>query len=288
MFLHVDWSFRAPVRPGDEITAEAEVIEVRDDKPISTLRTTITNQDGTVVLEDGARLPGPSVRGHLTGAQRGRTEAPVDTSLTMPGEHGCVGEVHLVLGVDADRRSARPVLKDADRRGDDLVGHRASCDGDVGVGQRGAVELGGRDRRIVPYERFGVGAVALKDGSSTLTGRPRIIDRSSACAPTKSQACAARCASIGAMIAAAASAPPGMIPTAGGSHAMTGPAAPGCRLASSSAMTAPGAHADNDRCSPAELTNECRSVVGVLAPHLHPGRRRPGASSPRRSYVTTE
>jgi acyl dehydratase len=55
VFLHVDWSFRAPVRPGDEITAEAEVLEVRDDKPIATLRTTITNQDGVVVL-DGTAL----------------------------------------------------------------------------------------------------------------------------------------------------------------------------------------------------------------------------------------
>jgi acyl dehydratase len=55
VFLHVDWSFRAPVRPGDEITAEAEVLEVRDDKPIYTLRTTITNQDGSVVL-DGTAL----------------------------------------------------------------------------------------------------------------------------------------------------------------------------------------------------------------------------------------
>jgi acyl dehydratase len=55
VFLHVDWSFRAPVRPGDEITAEAEVIDVRDDKPICTLRTTITRQDGTVVL-DGTAL----------------------------------------------------------------------------------------------------------------------------------------------------------------------------------------------------------------------------------------
>jgi acyl dehydratase len=54
VFLHVDWSFRAPVRPGDEITAEAEVLSVRDDKPISSLRTTITNQDGTVVLEGTA------------------------------------------------------------------------------------------------------------------------------------------------------------------------------------------------------------------------------------------
>ena len=55
VFLHVDWSFRAPVAPGDEITAEAEVLEVRDDKPISKLRTTITNQDGAVVL-DGTAL----------------------------------------------------------------------------------------------------------------------------------------------------------------------------------------------------------------------------------------
>jgi acyl dehydratase len=54
VFLHVDWSFRAPVRPGDTITAEVEVLEVREDKPISTLRTTISNQDGVVVLEGTA------------------------------------------------------------------------------------------------------------------------------------------------------------------------------------------------------------------------------------------
>jgi acyl dehydratase len=54
VFLHVDWSFRAPVKPGDEITAEVEVTEVREDKPMTTLRTTITNQDGTVVLDGSA------------------------------------------------------------------------------------------------------------------------------------------------------------------------------------------------------------------------------------------
>jgi|SRR6478736_340207 acyl dehydratase len=54
VFLHVDWSFRAPVRPGDEITAEVEVTEVRADKPIAKLRTTITNQEGTVVLDGEA------------------------------------------------------------------------------------------------------------------------------------------------------------------------------------------------------------------------------------------
>jgi acyl dehydratase len=55
VFLHVDWSFKAPVRPGDEITAEVEVLEAREDKPLTRLRTTISNQDGTVVL-DGTAL----------------------------------------------------------------------------------------------------------------------------------------------------------------------------------------------------------------------------------------
>lgn len=54
VFLHVDWNFRAPVRPGDEITAEVEVLEVRADKPITTLRTRVTDQAGTVVLEGTA------------------------------------------------------------------------------------------------------------------------------------------------------------------------------------------------------------------------------------------
>ena len=54
VFLRVEWSFLAPVKPGDEITAEAEVLEVRDDKPISKLKTTITNQDGVVVLDGWA------------------------------------------------------------------------------------------------------------------------------------------------------------------------------------------------------------------------------------------
>ena len=54
VFLHVDWNFRAPVGPGDEITAEVEVLEARHDKPITKLRTTIVNQDKTIVLEGTA------------------------------------------------------------------------------------------------------------------------------------------------------------------------------------------------------------------------------------------
>ncbi|HSE69640.1 MAG TPA: MaoC family dehydratase [Nocardioidaceae bacterium] len=54
VFLHVDWRFLAPVRPGDTLTAEAEVLATREDKPVTTLRTTITNQQGVVVLDGTA------------------------------------------------------------------------------------------------------------------------------------------------------------------------------------------------------------------------------------------
>jgi acyl dehydratase len=54
VFLHVDWSFRAPGRPGDTITAEVEVIERRQDKPIVRLRTTIVDQDDRLLLEGTA------------------------------------------------------------------------------------------------------------------------------------------------------------------------------------------------------------------------------------------
>jgi acyl dehydratase len=54
VFLHVDWSFKAPVRPGDEITAEVEVVETRSNKPLTRLRTTVTNQDGVTVLDGSA------------------------------------------------------------------------------------------------------------------------------------------------------------------------------------------------------------------------------------------
>lgn len=54
VFLNVNWSFKAPVRPGDTITGAVEVLKVRSDKPITELRTTVTRDDGTVVLEGEA------------------------------------------------------------------------------------------------------------------------------------------------------------------------------------------------------------------------------------------
>jgi acyl dehydratase len=54
VFLNVNWSFKAPVRPGDTITGAVEALEVREDKPITKLATTVTRQDGVVVLEGTA------------------------------------------------------------------------------------------------------------------------------------------------------------------------------------------------------------------------------------------
>ena len=54
VFLHVDWNFKAPVRPGDKITGAVEVLKTRTDKPITELRTTVTRDDGTVALEGQA------------------------------------------------------------------------------------------------------------------------------------------------------------------------------------------------------------------------------------------
>ena len=54
VFLNVNWNFTAPVRPGDTITGHVEVIEVRNDKPVTKLRTTVTRDDGTVALEGTA------------------------------------------------------------------------------------------------------------------------------------------------------------------------------------------------------------------------------------------
>ena len=56
VFLRVAWEFKAPVYPGDEITAEVEVLEVHDTKPVARLRTTITKADGTVVLDGDAHV----------------------------------------------------------------------------------------------------------------------------------------------------------------------------------------------------------------------------------------
>ena len=50
IYLGQTLKFLAPVRIGDTITASVEVIAVREEKRIVTLRTDCTNQNGAVVL----------------------------------------------------------------------------------------------------------------------------------------------------------------------------------------------------------------------------------------------
>ena len=50
VFLHQEWDYPAPAHVGDTVTAEAEVIEARADKPITRLRCVARLQDGTEVL----------------------------------------------------------------------------------------------------------------------------------------------------------------------------------------------------------------------------------------------
>jgi acyl dehydratase len=54
VFMQINWTFRAPVRPGDTITGEVKVTKVRPDKPITELETRVLRGDGTVVLDGTA------------------------------------------------------------------------------------------------------------------------------------------------------------------------------------------------------------------------------------------
>ncbi len=54
VFLNQNWDFTAPVFIGDTITAQAEVLKLHATKPVTTLRITITRQDGETVLSGEA------------------------------------------------------------------------------------------------------------------------------------------------------------------------------------------------------------------------------------------
>ncbi len=87
VFLNIDWSFRAPVRPGDVITAEATVLAARTDKPVCTLATTITNQDGVVVLTGTAVVwRDPAVAAATGSLAVGTSDGPAEPSGTSDGK----------------------------------------------------------------------------------------------------------------------------------------------------------------------------------------------------------
>lgn len=54
VFLSQDWKFLAPVYIGDTITAEATVVSVHAEKPVTQLAVRVVRQEGTVVLEGEA------------------------------------------------------------------------------------------------------------------------------------------------------------------------------------------------------------------------------------------
>ncbi|MGY5879648.1 MAG: MaoC family dehydratase [Candidatus Thorarchaeota archaeon] len=54
IYMSQSMRFLAPVRIGDTITTRVEVIKLNDEKERITLRTTCTNQDGTLVLDGEA------------------------------------------------------------------------------------------------------------------------------------------------------------------------------------------------------------------------------------------
>jgi acyl dehydratase len=54
IYLGQSLSFKAPIYIGDEVTATVEVINIRDDKPIVTLKTVCVNNKGVVVIEGEA------------------------------------------------------------------------------------------------------------------------------------------------------------------------------------------------------------------------------------------
>lgn len=59
IYLSQTLQFKAPVIIDDTITALVEVIKYREDRRIATLRTTCTNQDGTLVLDGEAVVIAP-------------------------------------------------------------------------------------------------------------------------------------------------------------------------------------------------------------------------------------
>ncbi len=62
IYMRQSLNFLAPVRFGDTITAKVEVVEVIAEKNRVRLKTTCTNQEGTVVLDGEAMVSPPKAK----------------------------------------------------------------------------------------------------------------------------------------------------------------------------------------------------------------------------------
>ena len=56
MLLQQSLRYLAPVRPGESITSEVEVLALRNDRPIARLGVRVTRDDGTRVVEGEATV----------------------------------------------------------------------------------------------------------------------------------------------------------------------------------------------------------------------------------------
>lgn len=72
IYLSQSLRFVRPIFLGDTVTTRVEILTIRPDKPIVTVRTTCTNQEGAVVIEGEAvlRVPLDVVGGGETGPAR--------------------------------------------------------------------------------------------------------------------------------------------------------------------------------------------------------------------------
>jgi len=54
IYLGQSLTFKAPVSIGEQVTASVEIIKIREDKPIVTLRTLCVNSEGQIVVDGEA------------------------------------------------------------------------------------------------------------------------------------------------------------------------------------------------------------------------------------------
>lgn len=60
IYLGQDMKFKAPVFIGDTVTATVELTQYREDRRIATFHTTVTNQDGVLILVGDAVVLAPA------------------------------------------------------------------------------------------------------------------------------------------------------------------------------------------------------------------------------------